>query len=97
MHMPLASCAGLAIRDDIARFGKRELGEEGTDDLVDEDGEEGYRAHDAAALDVERHSGTSHTERNSRLRKEGDTEVFRDHRIALRHLCADARTEIFTE
>ena len=90
------SCAGLAFFLDIACFGEADLGEEGTDDFINENGKEGNIANDIA-FSAKLGCLDRHTERNARLRKKGDAEVFYDVGVAFCCSCADACAEILTE
>ena len=90
------SCAGLAFFLDIACFGEADLGEEGTDDFINENGKECDIAYDIA-FNAKLFGFDSHTERNACLGEEGDTEIFYDVGITFCGSCADARTEVFTE
>ena len=70
---------------DLTCFFERDLSEERTNELIDEDGEEGDISNDLA-FRTELLSLNSHTESNACLRKKSDTEVFNDSLLALNRL-----------
>ena len=79
---------GLAIGLDVSRLEKCDTGKAGAYQLVDENGEKRDAYHDGSRLtearrlpDLKRHS-----KRNSRLGKQGYTEVFYDILVTLRKL-----------
>ena len=84
----------------IACLGQCPLGHNGTDDLVDEDGEKYYEGNDACYLSAENSvtfDGAYHTQRDTCLWKERNTEIFDDVGGAFGHLCRAHSAEIFTD
>jgi len=79
--------ADSALGLDVTRLCEGDLGEEGADDLVNEDGEEGY-ALDDGALGAKLHCLRRHTKCDACLRKEGDAEILDDIVVTARHLRA---------
>ena len=81
---------------DVACLGKSHLGEERTEDLIDQDGEQCNVA-DNSTIRTKLNSFDRHTECNTCLRKQGDAEIFDDVGIGFCNPCADICTLIFSE
>ena len=86
--------ADLAFGIDFAGFGEGDFGEQGADELVDEDGEQGDVGNERAACG-QAHRLHCHTEGDARLRKEGDAEVFDDVLVAFHESGTQRRAEVF--
>ena len=91
----LVARARLAFGVDIARFGKRDFREERTNEFVDKHGKEG-NLRDNRALCAKLARFHCHAERNARLGKQGNAEVFDDIVVALGEFCAQIRARIFS-
>ena len=96
-----ASLTGVSrLFGDVAGLGKSPLGHNGTKDLVNqncEENNESYNACNTGIDDLIACNGAYHTQSNTCLGEEGNTEVFNYIRGAFGHLCGSHSTEIFTD
>lgn len=93
----LVTGADSALGDNLACLGEGDLGEEGTYDFVYQNGEKGDVQHQLAAGDAGcgRRCLGCHAQRNACLRKQGNTQILDDVRLAFGHLGTAECAQIF--
>ena len=89
------SCADLALGTYLSRLLKRDLGEERSEQLVDENGEERYVCNDHT-VSTECACLHSHSKCNARLRQKGYSQIIDDVLLATNSLGASPSSEILS-
>ena len=88
------SCTGFSFGLDLACLEKGYFGKIGTDKLIDQYRKKGDIS-DKRAMLAQRFGFKRHAERNTCLRKEGDSKIFYDVAVAFYRNRAEARAEVF--
>ena len=92
----LFTSAFSALCLNVSGFGKSDFCKEGTDNLIYQYCKQSDISNNGSVR-AELDCFDSHAERNTRLRKQGNSKVFDDVRIAFSHFCADISSKILAK